>query len=87
LIRFRVAGEDHFVALLTENGARSTLSRALAVADGQNLAALGFFLALSEQDDSGFGLVSASTALNEDLIAEMDEAWAWDGLLLKDFEV
>src|SRR5690242_7447433 len=65
-----VAGEDDFVALLDGEGGFLAGVEALAIADGQDLAALGLFLGAVGQDDAALGLAFSLDALDEDLVTQ-----------------
>src|SRR5882672_1283001 len=65
-----VAGEDDFVALLDGEGGAFAGFEAAAVADRQDLAALGLFLGGVGKDDAGFGLGLGLDPLHQDLVAE-----------------
>src|SRR5690242_12980144 len=62
-----VAGEDDFVALLHAERGAFAVVEALAVADGEDLAALGLFLGAVGEDDAALGLGLGLDALDEDL--------------------
>ena len=72
-----VAGEDDFVAFLDGEGGAFAVVEAFAVADGQDLAALGLFLGAVGQDDAGLGFGFGFDALDEDFVTERTKFWPW----------
>src|SRR5438445_4219352 len=65
-----VGGEDDFVALLDREGGALAGFQAAAVADRQDLAALGLFLGRVGKDDAGFGLGFGFETLPQNFIPE-----------------
>src|SRR5690242_9553431 len=76
-----VAGEDDFIALLDAEGGAFAGVEALAVPDGEDLAALGLFLGAVGQDDPALGFRFGFHALDEDLVSERTKLGHW--ILLK----
>src|SRR5687767_11130110 len=72
-----VAGEDDFVALLDGKGRAFAVVETAAVADGEDLAALGLFLGGVGEDDAALGLGFGLDTLDEDLVAERTQFSHW----------